>query len=538
MPGLLDELISRIDSSSEEERKELEEMVAITDDMPWIPQPGPQMEAYLCEADELFYGGSAGSGKSDLLLGTASTAHINSLILRRVGADTVDFLDRLGEILDSTDGRNLSSKEWKFDGRKIKFSGCENEKDKERYKGRPHDLKGFDEIGDFTESQFRFIKTWNRSSVPGQRSRVICTGNPPTTAEGLWVIEYWAPWLDPRHPNPAKSGELRWFISDANGRDKEVEGPGRYQLYDDNGNKVLKKDGTPDKVLAKSRTFIRATLSDNKYYGDDYAATLDALPAELRAAYRDGRFDLSLKDNLNQVIPTSWIMAAIERRKLRPKPPRNIPMCAIGVDPTGGGDDQYTLAPRYDGWYADIVAIDAKKVPLGSDMAAELIKIRKNEALPILDVGGGYASGIILVLTENNIKFASHDGSKASTGRDKSKKLKMSNKRSEVHWRFREALDPDQPGGSDIELPDDPMMISDLTAPTFKVTTKGIVVEPKKDIKKRIGRSPDRGDSVVNCWSGGLKGIEVAGGWSEYDHIGSNRRPTVKMGHMKQRRKR
>ena len=49
---------------------------------------------------------------------------------------------------------------------------------------------------------------WNRSSVPGQRCRVVVGSNPPTTAAGLWVILYWAPWLDPMHPYPAKPGEL------------------------------------------------------------------------------------------------------------------------------------------------------------------------------------------------------------------------------------------------------------------------------------------------------------------------------------------
>ena len=30
----------------------------------WVPNPGPQTEAYFSEADELFYGGGAGGGKS------------------------------------------------------------------------------------------------------------------------------------------------------------------------------------------------------------------------------------------------------------------------------------------------------------------------------------------------------------------------------------------------------------------------------------------------------------------------------------------
>ena len=62
-------------------------------------------------------------------------------------------------------------------------------------------------------------------------------------------MRYWGPWLDTTHPNPAEPGELRWFTTVA-GEDREVDGPGPHMI-----------DGEP--VCARSRTFIRATLSDN-----------------------------------------------------------------------------------------------------------------------------------------------------------------------------------------------------------------------------------------------------------------------------------
>ena len=537
--SILDELLTRVSGMDPAEYSAASrELVQQTKDMVWFPQPGPQTDAYLCQADELYYGGQAGGGKTDLIIGLALTAHTNSLLLRRIGKDAVSLMDRTEQVIGNTDGRNLSTKEWKRGDGKLEFGGCENEADKERRKGIPHDLKAFDEIGDFSEGQFRFIKAWTRSAKPGQRSRVVCTGNPPTNPEGLWVIEYWAPWLDPRHPNPAKSGELRWFISDEEaGKDKEVSGPGKYPLLNEDGSQRFKDDGTPDTVIARSRTFIRAKLSDNKYYGDDYAAVLDGLPKELRAAYRDGRFDLSLKDNLTQTIPTSWVMAAIERRRKNPKPPTGVPMCALGVDPTGGGSDEFTIAPRYDGWYADIIAIPGKQVPLGSDMAAQVIKARRDQAMPIVDCGGGYGGGIIQTLGEIPIEYKVHKGSQEATTRDKSGQLKFKNKRSEVIWRFREALDPDQMGGSIIELPDDARLIADLTAPTFVVRNGCIVVESKEDVCDRLKRSTDRGDSVVIAWSGGLKGIEVAGGWQEYGGPGSKKLPKVILGHQSQRRR-
>ena len=44
----------------------------------WVPNPGPQTDAYFSPADELFYGGQSGGGKTDLGLGLALTAHRRS----------------------------------------------------------------------------------------------------------------------------------------------------------------------------------------------------------------------------------------------------------------------------------------------------------------------------------------------------------------------------------------------------------------------------------------------------------------------------
>lgn len=524
MSKLLDDLIGQIKGLPGEELAELEEAVlADTEDMCWFPTPGPQTEAYFCEADELFYGGSAGGGKTDLGLGLALTAHTNCLLLRRINKDARALMDRVGDILGHTEGRNLSLLEWNVGERKLDFGGCQYEKDKERYKGIPHDFIHFDEVADFLKSQVMFIKTWNRSTIEGQRCRVLFTGNPPTTPEGLWIIEYFAPWLDPKHPNPAKEGELRWFITDANDKEIEVDGPGPHTITYD--------DGRSEQVRARSRTFIRARLQDNPYLmRTDYGATLDALPAELRAAYRDGRFDASIKDNPWQIIPTSWIHAAQKRWK--PTPPPGVPMCAMGVDPAQGGDDNSVIASRYDGWYAPNISVPGKQTPLGSDVAALVIAKRRDGALPVVDMGGGYGGGVIQTLSENNIAYYAYKGSERATGRTKDGKLKFKNKRTEAYWRFREALDPDQPGGSPISLPDNPRLVADLAAVTFRIINAEIVAESKEDVVDRLGRSPDDGDAVIMAWVDGAKAVTHANMW------GKSAQPGVVMGHQNQRRRR
>src|SRR5437588_12720638 len=81
--------------------------------------------------------------------------------------------------------------------------------------------------------------------------------------------------------------------------------------------------------------------------------------------------------------------------------------------------------------------------------------------------------------------------------------LAFANKRAEAWWKFREALDPDQPDGSAVALPPDPELRADLCTPTWKLTARGILLESKDDIRKRLGRSPGKGDAAVMAWSEG-----------------------------------
>jgi hypothetical protein len=337
---LLDELVVRLTQLPEKSRTEAIDLaVKSTATMGWVPNPGPQTEAFVCQADELFYGGEAGGGKTDLGIGLALTEHTRSLLLRRINKDAVKIKPRIEEILGHDSGYNGQLQRWRLGERQIDIAGCEQESDKQRFKGDPHDLIVFDEGTDFLESQYRFIIGWNRSTDPKQRCRVIVASNPPTTAEGLWVVKYWGPWLDTTHPNPAKPGELRWFTTVA-GEDREVDGPGPHII-----------DGEP--VYARSRTFIRATLSDNPDLArTGYASVLASLPEELRRAYRDGDFSVGIRDADFQVIPSAWVLAAEARWK--PDGAHGLSMTAMALDPAGGGRDSAVLARRHGGWYAEI----------------------------------------------------------------------------------------------------------------------------------------------------------------------------------------
>lgn len=232
------------------EKAEIEGILA-QDRVIWRPQPGPQSEAFSSAAQITGYGGAAGGGKTDLLCGAMLTRHRRGIIFRREGTQLTGVIDRLAEILGGRGGYNGSDKIWRLaGGQQIEFGSVPNLGDEARYQGRPHDFIGFDEAANFLEGQVRFLLGWLRTTARGQRCRAILAFNPPTTAEGRWVIPFFGPWLDPAHANPAAPGELRWFAS-VDGKEIEV-GPEPFS----HGGEII----TPT-----SRTFIASHVGDNPY---------------------------------------------------------------------------------------------------------------------------------------------------------------------------------------------------------------------------------------------------------------------------------
>ncbi|WP_445634535.1 Terminase [Nostoc sp. DSM 114161] len=458
----------------------------------WKPLPGPQTMAYTSEADELFYGGAAGGGKSFLILGLALSAHQNSIIFRREYPQLKGLLKDCKKILKGTDARyNSTEKTWSNlpGGRSLEFGACQHEDDVEKYQGRPHDLKAIDEITHFSKSQFKFLTGWLRTDDPNQKCRVVCTGNPPTTSEGRWVIEYWAPWLDPKHPNPAKPGELRWFAV-LDGEDVEVESGEAFEYTD--------KEGKTELVKPRSRTFIPAKIEDNPIYmKTGYKSVLQSLPEPLRSQMLKGDFAAGVEDDPWQAIPTEWVQLAMNRWKQHRHifMTRPTPMTCLGVDVARGGSAKTVIAPRY-GSFIDKLQKHAGKTTPNGGAIASLVQVElQGDAYIHIDICG-VGSSPYDTCVERGLNAHAANGAGGSMARDKSGKFGFINKRAEWYWHLREILDPTS--GDDIALPDDPELLADLTAPKWKITSASkIQIESKEDIQKRIGRSPDCGDSVV-----------------------------------------
>ncbi len=465
-----------------EEKAELDTLLT-TDKTLWRPLPGPQSMAYESTADIIGYGGAAGGGKTDLACGKSLTQHRKVGIFRLNGTELTGVIDRFTELLNGRQGYNGKDNIWRTrrtDGVavQIEFGSFPNLGDEKKYQGRPHDLLIFDEAANMRQEQVRFLLGWLRTTVPGQRCQALLTFNPPTTAEGRWIIEFFGPWLDKKHPNPAKPGELRWFAT-VDGKDIEVE---TGEEFEHNG----------EKIKPLSRTFIPSRISDNPYLmGTGYMAQLQSLPEPLRSQMLNGDFTAGMEDDPWQVVPTTWVEAAMARWK---RPDKLAPMDSMGIDVARAGKDNTIIARRHGMWFDVPLAYPGSATPAGPTVAGLAIAAQRDRAVMHIDVIG-VGSSPYDFLNEARQQVIGVNVAEAATGVDKSGRLRFKNQRSELYWRMREALDPQNNTG--ICLPPDNRLLADLCAPTWKLIGQTIAVASREEIIDKIGRSPDYASAYV-----------------------------------------
>lgn len=239
-----------------------------------------QNEFVDCAADICVYGGAAGGGKSYALLaepiarGFHEVPGFAAIVFRRVSKQITNsggLWDRAGEIYPWFGGMpHIGMLEYRFEpGAKISFRHIEHEDDKHQYQGSEICYLAFDELTHFTEGQFWYMLSRNRSTC-GVRPYVRATCNP----DPGWVKDLLAPWVDDGFDGPrAASGELRWFIR-ADGAIRWVD------------------RGHPD---SKSLCFIRASVYDNPALlakDPGYVATLKALPPVEQARLLHGDWNV------------------------------------------------------------------------------------------------------------------------------------------------------------------------------------------------------------------------------------------------------
>jgi hypothetical protein len=156
----------------------------------------------------------------------------------------------------------------------------------------------------------------------------------------------------------------------------------------------------------------------------------------------------------------------------------------LGVDVAREGDDASVMFPRQ-----GIVAFEPKVMRnVRSTDGAGVVAKKEQEwssDATFIDNTGGFGGGWIdnLYLLGRN-PIGVHFAAKASDRR-------YANKRAEMWFAMAEWI---KAGGA---LPKIPALIAELTTPTYSFKGDQFLIEPKEQIKKRLGRSPDLADALA-----------------------------------------
>lgn len=202
----------------------------------------------------------------------------------------------------------------------------------------------------------------------------------------------------------------------------------------------------------------------------------------------------------DSVIPLSWVEAAIERWHewdSGGRPDRGKPH-TVGVDVARQGTDKTVLAMRQGDVITELRSYSSSDTMTTTGRVKAVLD-SDPDCTAIVDVIG-IGAGVVDRLREQGCKVQAFNAATKSTARDRTGEIGFLNTRAAAYWALREALDLSK--NPTICLPPNDDLLGDLTAPRMGELMSGgkMKLESKEDLRKRIGRSPDFGDAVVQAF--------------------------------------
>lgn len=290
------------------------------------PQKGPQEKFLATSADICIYGGAAGGGKTFGLLLDAlrykDNKNFNAVIFRRDYTQATspgglwDSSKKIYSYVKGSCPLKTPKLHWIFpSGASVNFAHLKTDEDCLSWQGSQMTMLGFDELTHFSEYQFFYMLSRNRTDS-GIAPYVRATCNPDADS---WVAEFIKWWLDQEtgYPIPERSGKLRWMVrlnETIHWFDNKQEA---VDAAIENG-----MDREKALIMAKSVTFIASTLQDNKILmknDPSYMANLLALALVERERLLYGNWKIKAaaglmfqrtKVNMLEVLPADVILWA------------------------------------------------------------------------------------------------------------------------------------------------------------------------------------------------------------------------------------
>lgn len=254
----------------------------------WTPQEGPQTTFLSASEFEILYGGAAGGGKTEALIGDAigqmNHPGARALFMRSTFPELREVMDRAFSLFPRLGATwRASDKRWTFPPHNstIEFGYGETWAEVQQYVGQEFTWLGYDELGKMPEERsWLLLLSRLRSKIPGTRVYARASANPGGAGHA---------WLDRRFVKPTKKGAT--VVAD------EFKDP---------------LDGT---IRVLTRRFIPSRVTDNRILLKNnplYYAQLQQLPETLRRQLLEGDWDSGSGFALSELGETSHLVSPFE----------------------------------------------------------------------------------------------------------------------------------------------------------------------------------------------------------------------------------
>ena len=240
----------------------------------WEPRTEAQKAALASPADIVFFGGAAGSLKTETMLVDAalesSNPNLRAIIFRQQFTQMTDIVDKTRRLYNAMGAKYVGPPSWTWtfpSGAKIRLAYISTDRDIWEYLGPRYSFIGFDESTFHSEYQVRNMLGRLSSTDRSLRLRMRLGSNPGSIG-AAWHKAMFLRGACPIHglDKCAKPGKLYW----------DARWPSdHYPLQDPDGNGF-------------SIAFIPGRLSDHNLLDDKYVYRLRMMSGSLSAAMEQG----------------------------------------------------------------------------------------------------------------------------------------------------------------------------------------------------------------------------------------------------------
>lgn len=371
-------------------------------------------------------------------------------------------------------GGEVSQVEWKIDGELVAFGFSPADTDETAVQGihAPHLLVVVDEAGGLSQT----LGVALESLMTGGHTRLLLLGNPPTDNEDSWFER--ACNSDLYNVIPIGAYDTPNFTGEVSGLCRSCPA------------------SVPDHEVATHLVDAEWVQDVINEFGEESAFV------EARVHARFPRM------SSNRTIPYSWLEACIDNED-----PIQDNKIRLGVDVAADGGDEFVIAWA-DGYVGtvrhrssgktnanpvDVAGMVLEQIRLAEQVHRER-QIKEPVMVKVDSIGVGWGvTGILKRWRDEQMHNATIVAVNVS---ERAKEAgKFHNQRAEMWWNMRTLVQPQVTDGDvkhSVRLDVDTKTLAQLSGPTYKSDSSGrIVIEAKKDMKKRGMHSPDRAEAVL-----------------------------------------